>query len=889
MSVLRDSHANNLPFAISPMKNSTTPSKAALSAPPIFSPGTSELLSSLHLEPPQTPDIVSGRGYSNEELDLVNELESAVGEPDVGAAVETTSTEETLATAFTEKATSSAVETTSTAEAASTGEQAAVVCNTDNFSDLEPFILHPTTLSFLPMTSFGAISQLSTAFQQHSLSAESFWYQAAHNLAHSHQLYLPYPQQEKILGSWKRIFFEQLFPARHKWSALPSVVGEDAEQENAPAPPPPSTDFKIQVASRFRPGERKKSAILLPLHQRLRLLRKQQKEASSKSASIGMQTPNEFIDPLMGGVMSDPVRLPSSQKICDRKIVLSHLRSSSTDPFDSSPLSPAQLIACDDLKQRITEFNANKQSSFFAEGDDDTSSFRVASDDVKALTEMGGDITPEILQALLDADRLETDIRMAEEQANAQDARKNRSKKFNKWGDEETVDENTPPPAAVPDSESSSGAPVHAAVDAKLSSIAKAVTEEEDLAKIVNGPQKRDARVLAVEKTRVLMHIDGRGIRPFLMSGGCFNEYSDQREVYAQAGRAPVVSALNGLNACLLAYGQTGSGKTHTMFGPENILYDCWQAASQTASIANTTVKDCVASVLACKKGEVGLAVRACAEICECLGLHEGGASDVADRNIVSTLSVQYVQIYNEQITCLLGSTNEVHMRGELMTGARSETITGLPRMLELLVFAEQNKKRASTAMNERSSRSHSILVFNIQQRNVEKDSLVSSCLHVVDLAGSERLKKSKVEGIHKSEAININKSLMTLGKCVSALVEKKSHVPYFESKLTSILRNSLGGNSRTTAIVACRMDDDNANETLQSLRFGERIAAITNTVAAAATNATDAVKAIDRALQLCETQLASLEKRNMTHLPMYNQVKEKFSNLQLRRGEIEK
>lgn len=69
---------------------------------------------------------------------------------------------------------------------------------------------------------------------------------------------------------------------------------------------------------------------------------------------------------------------------------------------------------------------------------------------------------------------------------------------------------------------------------------------------------------------------------------------------------------------------------------------------------------------------------------------------------------------------------------------------------------------------------------------------------------------------MHKAEAININTSLMVLGKCVSALVEKKSHVPYFESKLTAILRNSLGGNSRTTAIVACRMDDDHANETLQ-------------------------------------------------------------------------
>ena len=82
-------------------------------------------------------------------------------------------------------------------------------------------------------------------------------------------------------------------------------------------------------------------------------------------------------------------------------------------------------------------------------------------------------------------------------------------------------------------------------------------------------------------------------------------------------------------------------------------------------------------------------------------------------------------------------------------------------------------------------------------------------------------------------------------------------------------------------------MDDDHANETLQSLRFGERCAAITNTVAAAATNATDAVRAIDKSLKLCETQMASLEKRNMTHLSMYSQVKEKYASLTLRRSEI--
>ena len=187
--------------------------------------------------------------------------------------------------------------------------------------------------------------------------------------------------------------------------------------------------------------------------------------------------------------------------------------------------------------------------------------------------------------------------------------------------------------------------------------------------RIVNQQQSRDARILAVEKSRVLMHIDGRGIRPFLMSGGCYNEYAGQNDVYEHCGRAPVVSALNGLNACLLAYGQTGSGKTHTMFGPEGVLHEALNRAREVGS-RGWGVSDAVKSVLGAKGGDVGLAVRACAEICECLGL-DGKEAD-SSKNIVGQLSCQYVQIYNEKISCLLGSTNEVLMRGEIMQGART-------------------------------------------------------------------------------------------------------------------------------------------------------------------------------------------------------------------------
>ena len=141
--------------------------------------------------------------------------------------------------------------------------------------------------------------------------------------------------------------------------------------------------------------------------------------------------------------------------------------------------------------------------------------------------------------------------------------------------------------------------------------------------------------------------------------------------------------------------------------------------------------------------------------------------------------------------------------------------------------MGHRNKKFAETAMNERSSRAHTgslthllctyffklkstskihvVLVMQFSQIWKSKDLTVKSQLHLVDLAGSERIKKSKVEGTRLKEAVGINSSLLTLGKVITSLVESKRHVPYLESKLTTVLRAAFGGNSRTTVIVNCR------------------------------------------------------------------------------------
>lgn len=126
--------------------------------------------------------------------------------------------------------------------------------------------------------------------------------------------------------------------------------------------------------------------------------------------------------------------------------------------------------------------------------------------------------------------------------------------------------------------------------------------------------------------------------------------------------------------------------------------------------------------------------------------------------------------------------------------------------------------------MNERSSRSHSLFILTVTQKHMKTDTVKHSKLYLVDLAGSEKIAKTQVSGQQLEEAKNINKSLSALGNVINALTsEKKDHVPYRDSKLTRILQESLGGNSKTSLIINCSMCSYNDKETLSTLRFGKK------------------------------------------------------------------
>ena len=164
-----------------------------------------------------------------------------------------------------------------------------------------------------------------------------------------------------------------------------------------------------------------------------------------------------------------------------------------------------------------------------------------------------------------------------------------------------------------------------------------------------------------------------------------------------------------------------------------------------------------------------------------------------------------------------------------------------------------------------------------------------SSSLYLVDLAGSERIKKSKAVGLQLNEAVGINSSLLVLGKVISALVEGKSHIPYLESKLTTLLRNAFGGNCRTNVIVHCRPDDIHADETLQSLRFSERCSMILNETKTAAKSVEATLQAFDEVLQRMEKQLHTLKNgTSKSQMLAYKKVSESYHTLLQKRKDVE-
>eukprot|EP01052_Picozoa_sp_SAG31_P042439 SAG31_NODE_6736_length_1905_cov_1.909745_1_plen_303_part_10 len=199
------------------------------------------------------------------------------------------------------------------------------------------------------------------------------------------------------------------------------------------------------------------------------------------------------------------------------------------------------------------------------------------------------------------------------------------------------------------------------------------------------------------------------------------------------------------------------------------------------------------------------------------------------------TVTASYLEVYREAIKDLLDSTKdnlqvrEHPTRGIYVDGLTAAAVSNADEIFDVLNMGDSARAVASTNMNAVSSRSHSVFIVNVSQRS-EEGSVKQGKLNLVDLAGSEKVGKTGAKGQTLEEAKMINKSLSALGQVIKSLADGGGkHVPYRDSKLTRLLQEALGGNSKTSLIVACSPHLDNIEETISTLKFAERAKKIVN------------------------------------------------------------
>mmetsp|Transcript_57494 Transcript_57494/g.69163 ORF Transcript_57494/g.69163 Transcript_57494/m.69163 type:complete len:649 (+) Transcript_57494:153-2099(+) len=377
---------------------------------------------------------------------------------------------------------------------------------------------------------------------------------------------------------------------------------------------------------------------------------------------------------------------------------------------------------------------------------------------------------------------------------------------------------------------------------------------------------------------RVILVDERKGLREFRFDT-VLKDNCEQRYVYDSTTMMLVTDFINGQNATYLVFGQTGSGKTYTMFTSDHSV------KCDEDDLFDASGKSGIASW--------GIIPRVCAEIFQAIDFRKENVA----MGIGASLSLSYIEIYGNEVIDLLrnGSAcghSRVAASRYVLEGSAEVAIESIEDVLQLLNVGEKLKRKGATAMNQRSSRAHTVLILKLTQKSRTTGDKMTSRMFLADLGGSEKLKKSQIlhdqsnfiveKIIHDGnapqqssqrensknqlqEAVYINLGLLALKNCAEALKYKRRHVPYADSKLTMMLSEGMGGNSRTTVLICGSQEADQTAETIDALKFGQSCGKISKTSTSSNIKMLcSLVKSIEKEISDCEEEIEKHERWEM-------------------------
>ncbi|GMH33373.1 hypothetical protein BSKO_01207 [Bryopsis sp. KO-2023] len=326
--------------------------------------------------------------------------------------------------------------------------------------------------------------------------------------------------------------------------------------------------------------------------------------------------------------------------------------------------------------------------------------------------------------------------------------------------------------------------------------------------------EQRSSHVVQCHEARkevtVTQTVAGRALDKRYTFDRVFGPNATQEAVFRSAVIPIIDEVLEGFNCTIFAYGQTGTGKTFTMEGGAG------KYLVQGGKLSSSA----------------GVIPRAINRIFEVL------KSNDSDHNV----QVSFLELYNEELTDLWGIQEETKTQrlklmedkygGVVVNGLEECIVENAAQIQEILERGSSKRKTAETMLNKQSSRSHSIFSVTIRMKDVNKDGedvFKTGKLNLVDLAGSEDISRSGANQERAREAGSINQSLLTLGRVINALVNNSSHIPYRDSKLTRLLRDSLGGKTKTCIIATVAPTVQCQEETISTLDYAHRAKNIRN------------------------------------------------------------